>query len=339
MALPGVELGIQQKPAHADHAVERRAYLVTHGAKEFGLGAIRRLGRIPGLAVRLLGLLALGIFRQQGLLEFVAFLLLALQGIRHLVESDRQIAELAGCPNPRPVIELSGSDDGGGLLQLPDRTDYSGGQSPRQQKCHRDRKYGEEQLPTHLLGRGRKCRIHGQTDGHDPGRRTRFDARGDARNAVEPNRLFAGRSDLDVMPHDRIIGHVLADQIGSIEVADDDTLAVCDPDGTSRRQARRSDNLADAVQPRPKVDDAPHDAGAVKHRTRYDGNPIIVRPAFERIAHRDASFKRRLEEAAISREDRVSVDHRPLGHSDVATVQIERQDVVRVSWQIGLDGP
>ena len=110
---------------------------MTHGTEEFRLGAIRRLGRIPGLALRLLGLLALGIFRQQGLLEFVAFLLLALQGIRHLVESDRQIAELAGGPNPRPVIELSGSDDGGGLLQLPDRTGYSRGQPPRQQKRHR----------------------------------------------------------------------------------------------------------------------------------------------------------------------------------------------------------
>ena len=150
---------------------------------------------------------------------------------------------------------------------------------------------------------------------------------------------MAGLSDLDVTAHDRIIGYVLADQIGSIEVADDDTLLVRDPHGTSRRQVRRFDNLADAVQPRAKVDDAPHDAVAVKDRTRYVGNPIMVRPGFEGIAHRDSSFERRLEEAAISREDHVSVDHRPLGHSDVATGRIEDQDVVGVVRQFGLDGP
>ena len=45
VVLLGVELGVEQQPAHADHGVHRRADLVAHRRQERALGLVRRLGR------------------------------------------------------------------------------------------------------------------------------------------------------------------------------------------------------------------------------------------------------------------------------------------------------
>ena len=60
LPLLAAEIGLEKKPRHADHAVHRRADLVTHVGQELGLGARRRLGRLLRPAQRLLGLPAVG---------------------------------------------------------------------------------------------------------------------------------------------------------------------------------------------------------------------------------------------------------------------------------------
>ena len=47
--LLGVELGVEQEAAHADHGVHRRADLVAHRGEERALGLVGRFGRGAGL--------------------------------------------------------------------------------------------------------------------------------------------------------------------------------------------------------------------------------------------------------------------------------------------------
>src|ERR1035441_2995555 len=48
LALAQLQLAAQQQLVHAEHAVERRADLMTHGREKLALGAARRLRRVLG---------------------------------------------------------------------------------------------------------------------------------------------------------------------------------------------------------------------------------------------------------------------------------------------------
>ena len=66
LALLGVELGVEQQPGHADHAVHRRADLVAHVGQELRLQA-RGLERLVARDGQLLlGSLSLGDVAQEG---------------------------------------------------------------------------------------------------------------------------------------------------------------------------------------------------------------------------------------------------------------------------------
>ena len=59
-ALLGRQIGFQQQPRHAQHAVHGRADFVAHGGQEAGFGAAGRFGAVARLGQRVFQRLALG---------------------------------------------------------------------------------------------------------------------------------------------------------------------------------------------------------------------------------------------------------------------------------------
>src|ERR1019366_3752597 len=117
LALAQLQLAAQQQLVHAEHAVERRADLMTHGREKLALGAARPPPRLPwqpqtpGAPSRILGQQQVRGAHSDLLLEMPVLGgeggIALLDGFEHPVEASGKAVEFINVAGARPGAEIS----------------------------------------------------------------------------------------------------------------------------------------------------------------------------------------------------------------------------------------